>query len=179
MVTYTERSLGETAFVERTSVGAVTMSERGAAQSPTYSLNTSVVITAITERATLPNAFYTTDTSVITDDTGPLISNVHANILYADRAEIDWDTDEPANCQAFWTTNTALPLSAWASGSIHAHLITMARRYALAPLTEKTTYYFKMQSVDAYNNGTLTGRYYFKTPGAIDNTPGVLPTSDE
>jgi hypothetical protein len=156
-ITYTERSVATEAYSDRGAIAAPAMRERG----------------------TITAAFYTTDTSVSTrDDTAPVISNIHANLLYADNAEIDWDTDEMATCQVKWTTDSSLAYESWTSGTIHEHLVTNNRNYALSPLTEKTTYYFMVQSADPYGNGAISLIHYFKTPG-VDNTPGTLPAQAE
>jgi hypothetical protein len=103
MTTYTERSISTEAYTDRGAITAPAMRERG----------------------TITAAFYTTDTSVSTrDDTAPVISNIHANLLYADNAEIDWDTDEMATCQVKWTTDSSLAYESWTSGTIHEHLVT-------------------------------------------------------
>jgi hypothetical protein len=156
----------------------VTYTERSAS-TVTYSTATSVTVTAITERGAVSAAFYTTGTQTSAPDTPPDISNIHANYLYADNAEIDWDTNEAATCQVFWTTNSSLAFASWTSGTVHEHYVTNNRDYVVPYLTEKTTYYFAVKSVNVYGNGVTSGWYSFLTPGATDGTPGTLPEQEE
>jgi hypothetical protein len=156
----------------------VTYIERSAS-TVTYTTATTVTVTAIVERGAVVAAFYTTGTQTVAPDTGPSMTNIHANYLYADHAELDWDTNEAATCQVFWTTNSALTFASWTSGTAHEHYVTNNRNYLIPSLTEKTTYYFMAKSVNVWGNGSFSVPHSFLTPGATDSTPGTLPTEAE
>lgn len=179
MTTYTERTLGATTFTER-SLATPSYTQRSLA-TPTFTERSAMATVTWTERGTVTPTYFTTDTTttVYGDDEPPAISNAHANLMYATYVELDWDTDEPANCLVYWTTNSVATLGVWNKGDTHAHYITNNRRYVVSSLAEKTTYYYRMQSEDVFGNGVRSDTYYFITPGATDNTPGTLPALGE
>lgn len=177
MTTYTERTLGATTFTERSS-DAVVYTERSLA-TPTITERGAMAAVTFTERSTVVPIYFTTSTTVTFDEDPPVITNIHANLLYDSSAEIDWDTDEPATCKAYWTTNSSALLVSWLSGDKHAHYITNNRHYTISGLSEKTTYYFRVQSEDVFGNLVRSEIYYFNTPGRTDGTPGTLPAQSE
>ena len=125
-------------------------------------------------RAALDTTFCTTGTQTATDVTAPTISNIHANAVGLVSAEIDWDTNEDANCQVNYgtagqTTNVAL----MTAGAIHEHYIRSDRKYWISGLTNYTYYYFQCVSADRYGNSASSGLYKFRT--ADTNKNGDAP----
>ena len=126
-------------------------------------------------RGELDTTFCTTGTQTATDTTGPTISSVHANVIGLTVVEIDWNTNEDANCQVVYgtagqTTNVAL----LSIGAIHEHYVRKDRKYRIEGLTAYTYYYFYTTSVDRYGNSASTGYYKLRT--ASTDTTGVAPT---
>jgi len=139
-----------TTFTERGSLDAVTFEGR--------ELSTQVW----TERGALDVLYCQTSGSTETTDTaGPVISNVHANKVGFTEVEIDWDTDEEANCRVDYGTGTNI--LAWTVGSVHQHYVTNNRAYVIDDLSQGTTYYFMVRSADRYGSSRVSGRYEFKT----------------
>lgn len=91
----------------------------------------------------------------------PIISNVHCNRLGALEVELDWDTNEPANCQVRYSTHSSV--LTYTSGPLHEHYVTSNRGYVLSGLDKDTTYYFLVVAQDITGNTSVTGVYTFKT----------------
>jgi len=139
----------------------------------TYSAR-SLDTTSWSGRGDLDTTFCTIGTETATDTTGPTISNIHANNIGLVSAELDWDTDEDANCQVIYgtagqTTNLAL----MSSGDVHEHYIRKDRAYIVSGLAQYTYHYFFIQSSDRYGN---TGNSdYYKLRTASTDATGDAP----
>jgi carbonic anhydrase len=123
---------------------------------------------AYTNTATDDNtgAYYTFTTS---DTTPPVITNVQAMSVADTTATIEWDTDEPADSVVRYGNTTALGQTEY-----YAALVT-GRSVLLSGLERGTTYYYEVQSTDAYTNTTMddnSGAYYTFT--TTDNVPPVI-----
>ncbi len=94
------------------------------------------------------------------DTTPPVISNVAANPSY-DSATITWTTDEASTSVVYYgTSSTSLTQQASAASSVTSHSVT------ITGLTESTTYYYKVESVDAAGNSSVSNVYSFTTTAA-------------
>ena len=102
------------------------------------------------------------------DITPPVISNVLVASKTDTTAVIEWTTDEPSNSffqyGTFSSSWGSYPYSQNNSSMVTSHSIT------LAGLNSNTTYYYRLGSMDARNNGpTISNELSFTT----DPTPGT------
>ena len=100
------------------------------------------------------------------DTTGPVITNIAA-YPGQQSAGITWSTDEPATSVVEYSTNTAFNLSETSSSLVIGHAVT------LSSLTSGVTYNYRVKSVDASGNATVSEPSTFTTVATIivDTTP--------
>jgi hypothetical protein len=96
------------------------------------------------------------------DTTAPVISNISAPVIYRAAATFDWDTDEPAQCQMKYGTDSSVE-SSWTAGAKHAHFVTGNRSYGISGLTQGTPYYFRVYGTDSEGNVGSSAMYVFTT----------------
>lgn len=164
MTTFTERTLESTEFTER-SLGAGSFTERSL--DATELTERSLDAGSFTERAALDQTYFIGSNETETDQTDPVISNVHYNWVHNDSVEVDWDTNEPANCRVDISTHTP----PWEgtevdTGVTHEHYVLCDRSYEIDGLAGDTYHYIQIRSADVYGNEEITGFYKFKTAGA-------------
>ncbi len=99
------------------------------------------------------------------DLTPPVISNVLADAITIDSADISWDTDEPADSTVEYGT---------ASGSYTDTVsdlnLLSSHSLALSGLTSDTTYYYRVISTDESGNTATSDEYSFTTLDIMTNT---------
>ena len=96
--------------------------------------------------------------STETDSTAPTISGVDASNISETTATITWTTDEPATSQVEYGLDTADgSTTTLDQDPATSHEVT------LAGLTEDTTYYFRVRSLDAEGNESVSEDYSFTT----------------
>ena len=150
-----------------------TFNERGALSSVSFTPR-AIDTGAHSERAALDTTYFIPKGDTQTDTTAPVISDIHANAIYATSAEIDWNTDEEANCQVYYgTAGQTTVFSLMTVGAKHEHYVTGDRSYILDVLPSDTVIYFFVVSADRYGNSRTAVYYSFRTVGA---SPGVAPT---
>ena len=103
------------------------------------------------------------------DTTPPVISGVQAVSITDNFATIEWTTDEAADSVVNYGNTTALGLTESVVGLVPSHSVVVSG------LEPGMTYYYEVQSTDAYANtaiGNNTGLYYSFT--TTDTTPPVI-----
>jgi len=97
---------------------------------------------------------------------GPVISDVSANVTSETTANVTWTTDVPATSQVEYGLTIAY-------GSVTPLDTALATGHAvdLDGLIPGTTYHYRVRSMDALNNETLSEDYDFSTP---DLTPPAI-----
>jgi hypothetical protein len=107
------------------------------------------------------------------DITPPIISNVSANTSIREGAIITWTTDEPATSQVEYglTTNALNPISPQDNTLKINHSVTITN------LLRKTTYYYKLISIDSAGNKTISAIQTFKTHPKDQKPPRVSDLS--
>ena len=91
------------------------------------------------------------------DTTPPVISNVQVGSITDSTAAVTWTTNEPADSQVRYGTIIPPSGTAYASGNVTTHSIT------LTGLSAGTTYYYEVQSTDSSGNAAVdnsSGAYY-------------------
>jgi len=95
---------------------------------------------------------------VIPDITAPVISSVILAIPGSSTTTLTWKTDELSTSKVFYSTvnpldvNASTTLSILNSGLVYLHTVQVSG------LATSTTYYFKVQSVDASGNTATSGQ---------------------
>jgi len=119
------------------------------------------VLTNNGDPATLPLA----------DITAPAITSVNAGSITKTGATISWNTDEAASSQVNFGETSSLGTSAGSGNLINSHSIT------LTGLTEGTTYFYQVVSVDEAGNGAAADGFTFQTVSApVSSVPAILIT---
>jgi hypothetical protein len=96
--------------------------------------------------------------STETDSTPPTISGVDASSISRTTATITWTTDEPATSQVEYGLATADgSTTTLDQNTVTSHEVT------LAGLSQGTTYYFRLISLDAEGNESVSEDYSFTT----------------
>lgn len=101
------------------------------------------------------------------DTTPPVISNVAVSSITDSKATITWTTDEPADSVVRYGTVTPPSNTAYASGNVTSHSIT------LTGLSASTSYKYEVQSTDTSGNAAVDnngGAYYSFTTAAFPKT---------
>lgn len=156
-------------------------------QAGTYSQVTNVgnvttyVISGLTEGSTYYFAVTAYDTSgnesgssaevskTFVDTTPPVISAIAATNISNASAVISWSTDEPATSQVEYGTTTAYGSTITLSPSF-----VTSHSQTLNGLQSATLYHYRVWSVDAANNVSISGDNTFTTGTTLDTTPPVL-----
>ena len=113
-----------------------------------------------------------TDTIVL-DTTAPTISGRTATNITGNSAQITWTTNEAATSQVEYGLTT----SYGSSTPLDATLVT-AHSVALTGLAPNTTYNYRVRSIDAAGNETVSANSTFKTAAApIPSRPRPPPAS--
>ena len=154
-------------------VTSTTITARGTISSPTYTARGTISSPAFTARGTVTNPYYQGSTETETDQTAPVISNFHANVVSLTYVVFDWDTDEPATCHIKYGTD---PLVGTGTVVSHDHLIMTNRNITASGLARGKTYYVRARSTDAYDNTGATGVYVFTTANTDDAGGAPIPT---
>jgi len=100
-----------------------------------------------------------------TDTTPPVISAVSVSDVTYDSATISWTTDEPSTSQVeYWPGS----LSALDTTLVTNHSVTLTN------LIPETNYRYRIMSMDAAGNLTVSEEHTFSTLSAPDTTPPVI-----
>lgn len=94
------------------------------------------------------------------DNTPPIISNVAATNLTNSSATITWNTDEPANSQVDFGTNTNYGSTVAEGALVSSHSLL------LTGLATSTVYNYQASSADSSNNSASSGNFTFETTAA-------------
>jgi hypothetical protein len=112
---------------------------------------------------------FTFKTSDPPDTQAPVISAVASTSITTSGATITWTTDEAADSQVEFGTNTFYGSTSVLDGSMvtsHVH--------ALSGLAESTTYHFRVKSRDAAGNLAVSGDFTFRTSDPPDTKAPVI-----
>ena len=90
------------------------------------------------------------------DKQPPVISDIQINNLSSISVEIHWTTDEPSTSQVIWN-----PRNSSTNTTIQKEAMVQQHSVELAGLITKTTYYFKVRSIDASGNEALSAEKSF------------------
>ena len=97
-------------------------------------------------------------TTAPADTQPPVISSVASSSVTSSGAKITWSTDEPADSQVEYGTNTSYgTLTPLDTNLVQNHSLT------LSGLSANTTYHYRVRSKDAAGNLAVSGDYAFTT----------------
>ncbi len=94
------------------------------------------------------------------DTTAPIISNISLSVS-TNTADIIWNTDEPSNSKAWYSTTTPIVLGS--SSFIESTNLVASHAVSLSSLNASTTYYFIVGSTDEFNNEATSTESSFTT----------------
>jgi parallel beta-helix repeat protein len=115
------------------------------------------------------SANFTFTTATAPDTTAPTISGVTAGSITSSGATITWTTNEAATTQVEYGATTAYgSFSTLDSGLVTQHSATLGN------LASSTTYHFRVISLDAGGNKTMSPDNSFTTLTAFDTTSPVI-----
>lgn len=104
------------------------------------------------------SATYTATFAAVPDTTPPVISNVKANGITNRAATINWATNEPASSQVQYGTTTA-----YGSRTPLDTALVTSHSQRLTGLAGRTTYHYRVLSMDATGNLTVSVDFTFGT----------------
>jgi glucose/arabinose dehydrogenase/PKD repeat protein len=110
-----------------------------------------------------------TDTIVL-DTTAPMISARTATNIASTSATVTWTTNEPATSQV----NYGLTTSYGSTTTLDPALLT-SHSVALASLAPNTTYNYRVRSIDAAGNETVSANSTFRTAAGADTVAPSIP----
>ena len=96
--------------------------------------------------------------SAINSPAAPVITNV-LPLVSTDQIAVEWDTDKPATSQLVYGVNPG----AYTSGTTEDFTLVNQHHINLVYLAANTTYYFKVISVDAGHNSSISDEKTFFT----------------
>ena len=99
-------------------------------------------------------------TTLTPDTTAPIISNISLSVS-TNTADIIWNTDEPSNSKAWYSTTTPVVLGS--SSFIESTNLVASHAVSLSSLNASTTYYFIVGSTDKFNNEATSTESSFTT----------------
>ena len=99
-------------------------------------------------------------TTLTPDTTAPVISNISSSVA-TNTADIIWNTDEPSNSKAWYSTTTPIVLDS--SSSIESTNLVASHAVSLLNLNASTTYYFIVGSTDSSGNQATSTESSFTT----------------
>lgn len=99
-------------------------------------------------------------TTLIPDTTVPIISNMSYSVS-TNTADIIWNTDEPSNSRAWYSTTTPMVLDS--SSFIESTNLVASHAVSLSNLNASTTYYFIIGSTDSSGNQATSTESSFTT----------------
>lgn len=103
--------------------------------------------------------------AALPDSTPPVLANIQAGQIKADRATITWESDEASDSQVEYGLTTSYGmLSTLDASRVTAHAVT------LTGLTANTTYHYRVKSADARGNLNVSGDFTFTTTTSGDGT---------
>ncbi len=105
-------------------------------------------------------------TGAPSDTTGPLISNIGADTLTQSGATIRWATDEAATSQVDYGTTTA-----YGSSTTQNATLLLSHAQVLSGLTPGALYHYRVLSVDAEGNLSVSSDATFQTAPVGNTTP--------
>ncbi|MHB9087882.1 MAG: DNRLRE domain-containing protein [Thermoleophilia bacterium] len=107
------------------------------------------------------------------DATGPAIGDVRALNIRRTTADIRWSTDEAATSQVEYGTTTSYgAMTPLDSTTVNQHQVS------LTGLSENVLYHYRVRSVDASGNMTVSGDFTFQTAVLVVIQPGPGPGID-
>ena len=95
---------------------------------------------------------------VVVDTTAPILSSI-ASITGASTSTISWITDEVSTSKVFYSTSTPLDIASSTTQSVLNSGPVTSHSIDLSNLATSTTYYFKVQSVDASGNTATSNEF--------------------
>lgn len=149
--------LGDTLFVDSSNlVTTHNISLSGLSDSTTYYFIVSS-LDSFGNKATSTELSFTTLTP---DTTAPVISNISSSVA-TNTADIIWNTDEPSNSKAWYSTTTPMVLDS--SSFIEFTNLVASHAVSLSNLNASTTYYFIVGSTDQSDNEATSTELSFTT----------------
>lgn len=111
----------------------------------------------------------TAPTSVPSDSTAPVITNIAASSISTDSAVISWDTDEASNSSVSYDTS-----SGSYSTTISSSSMVSSHSISLTGLSAETKYYYVVKSADANDNSAQSIEFNFTTQALPDTIDPVI-----
>jgi peptidoglycan hydrolase-like protein with peptidoglycan-binding domain len=102
-----------------------------------------------------------TTTPPVQDVIAPIISNVSVTGIATTSAAINWSTNENAMSRVYYSQATPVNLST--SGTVVNNSLVINHTITLTGLTGATTYYYVVESRDAFSNTATTSTQSFMT----------------
>ncbi|HUS26337.1 MAG TPA: LamG-like jellyroll fold domain-containing protein [Nevskiaceae bacterium] len=106
------------------------------------------------------------------DTTGPVISAVSAGSINQNGGTINWTTNEPSNSQIEYGLTTSYGTSTAVNTTMQT-----AHSQVVSGLDQDTTYHYRVRSVDAAGNASVSGDFTFHTQPAVDTTAPTVPAN--
>lgn len=107
------------------------------------------------------------------DVTAPAIGDVRALNVSRTTADIRWSTNEAATTRIEYGTTTSYgAMTPLDSAMVNQHLVS------LAGLSENVLYHYRVRSIDASGNETISGDFTFQTAVLVVIQPGPAPGKD-
>ncbi|MBP6858700.1 MAG: fibronectin type III domain-containing protein [Candidatus Pacebacteria bacterium] len=95
---------------------------------------------------------------VVSDTAAPVLSSIAA-VAGASTSTISWMTNEVSTSKVFYSTSTPLDTGAATTQSVLNGSLVTSHSIDLSGLATSTTYYFKVQSVDASGNTATSNEF--------------------
>jgi len=108
-------------------------------------------------------------TSPPPDTTPPVISGINSSNIASDGASVIWSTNEGATSQVEYG-----PTSAYGLSSTLDSTLKTSHQVNLSGLTSSTTYHFRIRTMDALGNLSLSNDQTFTTLPLPDQSPPVI-----
>jgi hypothetical protein len=159
----TTMSYGSTSALNSTPVTSHSRSLSGLTSSNTYHYRVRSIDAAGNQAVSGDNTF---TTSPLPDTTPPVISSINEGSVTSTSATITWNTDEGATSQVEYGTTTAYG----STSALNSTLVTSHSR-SLSGLTSSTTYHYRVRSMDAAGNQTVSADKTFTTSPPPDTIP--------
>jgi hypothetical protein len=98
------------------------------------------------------------------DTTPPVISNISTPVLSSTAAVVVWQTDKLSSSQVEWGTTASTSENTYTNVTTLDTTPTLVHVASINGLTEKTTYYYRVRSVDPAGNSAYSDENDFTTP---------------
>jgi hypothetical protein len=111
-------------------------------------------------------------TPIPTPSSGPWIIQVRALSRWPSPAEITWTTSDPATSQVEYGSTAT-----YGTTTARSNTLTVSHSITLPNLPDNSTWHYRVRSVDAYGNETISADHVFNISSALDKVYYVSGSS--